>query len=220
MATISKNIPFNAKLRNVALHVCKTKEATSLTPQDQAPIAAEVESDPVPDAVAGSHLQECFEGVIAQLESLENARVQSHAELQSLAIELSMIIASHVVKRELDADTLNLTETVSAAIEQLLPAHDMTIRVNPDDALDLERLELSFSSELTNGMRLVQDDSMPRGGCLVASEESGLLTTLEARLENIRDTLLQGIEYARIERRKTDGIGDALRRFPDRRKPA
>ena len=179
----------------------------------------EVADAPAPEPTSENHVQELLENVLDQLKSLENTRVQNQSELQAVAIELSMVIASHIVKRELNADSLNLNKTVAQAIEQLLPTQEITIRVNPMDTVDLECVESCYRSELASGISFVQDDSIPRGGCLVSSNEAGLLSTLEARLENVRDTLLQGIEYARTEGRTTDGIGEALRRFPDRRKP-
>lgn len=220
MGTIVKNIKFHAKLRKVALafSASATHSGHAAELQTPAPLASEPAAPP--ELSAEHALKELLEDLSRQIDAMSKERAQNIGELHELAIELSLVVASHIVKRELDADSLNLNDIVIAAIEQLLPAQEITVRLNPNDIVDLENIESSFRSDLADGIRFVQDAAIPRGGCFVEGDELGLLSTLEARLENMRDTLLQGIEYARVERRKTGGIGESLRRFPDRRKPA
>lgn len=217
-------VRFHANLRHVGLRVVRLKPDVDCPPPDVTDVGSD---DPVGElkepetpSQPTQHLETMLADLQQQFDTLFTARAQNISELHEIAVELAVMVASHVVKQELDAGQLNLKELVRQAIEQLLPATKLVIHLNPEDANDLAAIQADLQTGVLEQLDLIQDAAIPRGGCLVANEEHGLFSTLEARLENIRDTLLQGIEYARTERRKTLQVGSTLRRFPDRRKPA
>lgn len=154
----------------------------------------------------------------SSLDELNDARASNIEELREIAIELSVAIASHIVREKLDADEMDVSGLVSAAIEKLIPCETIQVRVHPQDLSAVREVITSEHMESAGMLDFQADPELPRGSCFVSGDGHGFVSTLDDRLENIRETLLQGIEHARIERRKADGFGTQLRRFPDRRK--
>lgn len=166
------------------------------------------------------HLQTVLQEIGERIAVWDAARTQNVHELQEVAVELGVAIASHVLKEKLDADELQLGKLVMSAVERLLPCDRISVKLHPADVASLQTVLDSELKSVSDLLELVEDADLPRGSCLVSGDGHGLMSTLDGKLENIRETLLQGIEHARIERRKAVGIGGSLQRFPDRRKLA
>ena len=216
--TTSQTVKFHAHVRNVEV---STRAAMPAEPKAPASVTqVEEVAPPSSSHVEAIQLASLLDAIIDRLEDISHARSQSFTELQEIAIELGVAIASHLVKSKLDAGEFNLERLVRQAIDQLLPAGRINVRVNPADLDDLQRALNEPNEDLLRRIDLKEDPKLPRGSCFVGTSDHGLLSSFEARLENIRETLLQGIQYARIERRKTIDVDGSLRRFPDRRKPA
>ncbi len=96
---------------------------------------------------------------------------------------LAMIVARHLVRRELKTDTGVVVSVVREAVA-LLPASARRIRVflHPDDAA-LVRQALSVDDDGEElRWRIVEEPTLTRGGCRVESEDSRIDATVEARL--------------------------------------
>lgn len=183
-----------------------------------APQPAATPQPPQPPPPPQPDLSALLSELTSGIEALNDARAKNVEELREIAIELSVAIASHVVREKLDADEMDISSLVAAAIEKLIPCESIQVRLHPQD-LNAVQAVLTDGYKGSVGLLDFQaDPEMPRGSCFVSGDGHGLVSTLDDRLENIRETLLQGIEHARIERRKADGFGAQLRRFPDRRK--
>lgn len=213
-----RRIKFHAHLRNVQVTTAKAAiEQAQGTREPEAPVA-EADS-PTQTQLDTAQLAALLESMAERLDDIERARFQNLDEMREIAIELSVAIASHLLKKKLDAGEFQVEELVRDAIEQLLPAERISVKVNPADLNGLAQLGES-AAEFEQLVDLSADPKLPRGACFVGTSEHGLLSSLESRLEHIRETLLQGIPYARTERRKPVEVDAALRRFPDRRKLA
>ncbi len=97
---------------------------------------------------------------------------------------LAMIVARHLVRRELKTDSGVVVSVVREAVA-LLPASARRIRVflHPEDAA-LVRQALSVDDEDGEELRwrIVEEPTLTRGGCRVESEDSRIDATVEARL--------------------------------------
>ena len=80
------------------------------------------------------------------------------------------------------------------------------------------RYLIGTSSECA--IRLQADPAMQCGDCRAESGDVSIAYHLKDQLAEIRDHLLQGLEGAEIERRRTPPADKVLRRFPDRRATA
>ncbi len=172
------------------------------------------------DGIDIAHLEELLDDIVEGVRELDLRRSQSLGELQQVAVELSIAVASHLVKEKLDAGELNVKPLVDEAISRLETNQSVVIHVNPADKTALESALEDKLKSAARTFTLTADDRLPPGACRATAGEFGLLSTLEQRLATIRENLLQGIENARSERRTTGASGRGLQRFPDRRQTA
>ena len=123
-------------------------------------------------------------GFISQpLERLDTAVEE---ELTWLATE----IARRLVRRELRASPGEIVAVVREAVG-LLPVAgaDVQVRLHPDDAR-LIREVLSLGRDDEPVWRIVEDQTLSRGGCLVHTELSRIDATVEKRLGAVIATVL------------------------------
>ena len=83
--------------------------------------AATPQPPPPPQPDLSALLSELTSGI----EALNDARAKNIEELREIAIELSVAIASHVVREKLDADEMDISSLVAAAIEKLIPCESI-----------------------------------------------------------------------------------------------
>lgn len=109
--------------------------------------------------------------------------------------ELSMLVAKQVVRRELHTEQGEIVGIVREAMNAL-PAstRKITLNIHPDDA-ELIRNAFSLDNDDESGelrWKVVEDPIISRGGCKIASENSRIDATVEARLNRVISTLLGG----------------------------
>ena len=112
--------------------------------------------------------------------------------VQQLA-ELSMAVAKQVLRRELETEQSEIVAVVREAMT-VLPAsiRKIILTIHPEDA-DLIRAAFSLGeTEDSDELRwkVVEDPLITRGGCKLASENSSIDATIEARLQRVISTVL------------------------------
>jgi flagellar biosynthesis/type III secretory pathway protein FliH len=168
--------------------------------------------------------RERLEGVLGQLldvaRDLRAAQRGRLEEMQRVAVELGVAVASHVLYERLESGEFPIEELVRAAVKRLEPRQAVTVRLNPEDLALLERRtaeEPLFALD-TEELRLVSDPSLGRGDCRAETGDVAVLANLDEHLGEIKRDLLHALPDAEIERRKSGE--QRLRRFPDRRATA
>lgn len=112
-------------------------------------------------------------------------------ELVESVGELALLIARHLVRRELKASPGEVVGVVRESLRHLPVASRGTrLRLNPDD-LDLVRDALALGNEEMD-WRLEADPLVSRGGCIVETETSRIDATVETRLNAIASKMLGG----------------------------
>lgn len=174
------------------------------------------------DAERWAEMRAIWEGIQDQLVELESRRQQSLGELQELAIELAIEVASHVIRRELARDEYPIATFIGEAIKRLEDSRAVTVRLHPLDLKQVEALREQAAGQgvVPPNVRLVADPSMTRGSCIADGDDFGLLTTWEQQLADVQRLLREGLEDAQVERRGNETADSGMRRFPDRRETA
>jgi flagellar assembly protein FliH len=117
---------------------------------------------------------------------LENLDATVEEELTWLATE----IARRLVRRELRGAPGEIVAVVREAVGLLPVASlDVQVRLHPDDAR-LIREVLSLGRDDEPVWRIVEDQTLSRGGCLVNTELSRIDATVEKRLGAVISTVL------------------------------
>lgn len=123
---------------------------------------------------------------------------QSVAELQALRtdllrrserqiIELAVAIARKVVHRELSLDPSLLLAMARVALDRLADTTGATVRLHPQDYASAVQHGVGA---LPGGVKLVADQSIPRGGCTVQSDAGMIDLTADLQLDEAARVLI------------------------------
>ena len=136
---------------------------------------------------------------VQRLELLGNAMRQLSTPFEQLdesveqqLVQLAMLVARQLVRRELKADPTQVVAVVREALAALpVAARDVRLALNPEDA-EMIREVLSLQ-EGDQAIRVVEDPVQSRGGCRVLSETSQIDATVESRLNAVIAHTLGGM---------------------------
>jgi len=147
--------------------------------------------------------QKAFEEVSGQLKELHRgwqgmmnqweADAESlHAEGREAVLRFALRLAERVVYRTIEVDPTVIVDQVAAGLSCVLRPMDVTVRIHPDDRPVLEGAMTSIIEDLPNlkHVRLVDDDSIARGGCDVSYGSGGIDATVETQLQRIAECML------------------------------
>ncbi len=136
---------------------------------------------------------------VQRLELLGNAMRQLSTPFEQLdesveqqLVQLAMLVARQLVRRELKADPTQVVAVVREALAALpVAARDVRLALNPEDA-EMIREVLSLQ-EGDHAIRVVEDPVQSRGGCRVLTETSQIDATVESRLNAVIANTLGGM---------------------------
>lgn len=112
--------------------------------------------------------------------AMHEARWVSNIEENIAA--LAVIVAQHVLQREIEADASLVADLVSHAVQQYPIDQEITIRLNPDDFAACRRvIEQEFGTQ--RGLRWMADVNVARGGCLTEGRERIIDGRVDTALE-------------------------------------
>jgi flagellar assembly protein FliH len=178
------------------------------------------------EARAAREEREKLDRVLGQLlDTAHDLRAQQRnrlEEMQRVAVELALAVASHVVYERIAAGDYAVEELVRRAVTRLEPGAAVTVALHPDDLALLERrlADGPLYALDTDELRLTGDPALARGDCRAETGDVTVTTRLEEHLAEIRRDLLQALPAAEVERRKPVAEERPLRRYPDRRHTA
>lgn len=157
----------------------------------------------------------------AALNEAEQRRQSSADELRLVAVELAVAIAARARAGSAGGEVTEIEDMVNDAVKRF-SSEAITVALNPDDLDELmEALDgrpPPWSQHPTP--RLTADPELSRGDCDVLGTDFHYVRRMEVVLDEIRIGLLDSLENAEIERRRTQAADSKLRRFPDRRETA
>jgi hypothetical protein len=226
-------IPFRQRLRGVAL-VDPDQPLTPAQPSrldrnfqsadEHLPLAAPPMACAAPDPAILQERQ-FVEAALANLERLgADLRAQQSQRLQDMqqvAVELALAVASHLVQKQLAQNEFPIEQLVARVAERLEPQQPATLFLNPDDLNLLEARGGEAGHDFLKAnpdIRLLGDASLARGDCRAETGDLTIASRLDEQLNDLRAGLLETLPEAQVERRKARP--SAIRRFPDRRHTA
>lgn len=155
------------------------------------------------------------------VEELQEQHRQSLHEMQEVAVELAVAATSWLVGAAIERGQFAIDDLILHALEQLQVSEPVRVLLHPEDHQLLQSLmEDSMGSEELQKITVVDDEGLNRGSCRVESGRRILLSDMESRLEQIRNSWMEKLDDSQIERRGDGSTGRSLRRFPDRREAA
>lgn len=131
---------------------------------------------------------EVLDGVLRELTT---PLAELDEEMVESVGELALLIARHLVRRELKATPGEVVGVVRETLRHLpVATRGTTIHLNPED-VDIVRNALALGDEAGN-WRLEPDPLVTRGGCVVETETSRIDASVETRLAQIASKMLGG----------------------------
>ena len=128
-------------------------------------------------------------------------REQRRAEMQRVAVELAVTIASKLIHEKIEAGEFALESLVRQTIVRLEPNQPVTVRLHPADITLLEKRLGSSHPLLPNGPEasLLPDPGLERGACRAEAGTVSVLSQWKDQLEEIHQHLLRSVGHARSE---------------------
>ena len=103
--------------------------------------------------------------------NIQNSIQHDDAELIQAITQLSLSIAKQIIRRELQVNSEQVISVVREAIKALpLEKTGLTIHLNPADVEIIQKVFIQ--DEATNAYSIIEDPSVSRGGCNIATENS------------------------------------------------
>jgi flagellar biosynthesis/type III secretory pathway protein FliH len=181
--------------------------------------------DPVQEKLREEEHQ-AFQRLLANLgevaTELQTQECQRLEEMQQVAVELAVAIASRLVHERIAAGDYAVETLVREAISGLKTAQPITIHLNPQDLDLLEKrlAKIQPPPPDLNKLQFVADAQVGRGDCQAETGETSVLSQIQEQLGGIRKHLLETLPEATLDRRRPLPAARRLKRFPDRRHTA
>ena len=209
--TFDATIPLAKRLAGIALGDSRDHEPAPPAPPEPVPTAAERE-----DVELLERLLTNFEDLTHELHAQQRQRL---AEMQRVAIEVAVAVASRLVHERLDAGDVAVEGLVRQVAARLEPKETLTIYLHPADLTLLEQRAKDCQRLLPGAghLKLMPDAALRRGDCRAETGDMSLLLQVDKQLEEMRKHLMDTLPDAEIEQRRAQPGDRQLRRFPDRR---
>lgn len=170
---------------------------------------------------AHADLEELLKQIDVAVTSLARNQRQRLEEAQHVAIELALAVAESICARSVREDNFDIAATVKKILEELGSTEGVTIYLHPADRRLLEaRLQATPDVLDQRNIRLVDDPTLARGSCRAESNDADLLSTIEDRLADIKEHLLNALPSLEVDRRVNLDQQGEIRRYPERRETA
>jgi flagellar assembly protein FliH len=128
-----------------------------------------------------------------RLEELNDLRKDIFATSEREVLRLALEIARKVIRREVSVDEELILTLVKVALSRLAEQTVMTVRVNPKDYQSIQRHQAAYSPTkgLNEGVKLIEDPSISRGGCLIETESGIIDGRIDEQLREIEKGFLE-----------------------------
>lgn len=153
-------------------------------------------SQQLADEMVGQRLSTVLPAAQQLLEEIVNARSQCQAEWERELVELATGIAEKLIRRTLEVEPDAMISGVREAIQLAVGKTSLELRLNPTDLEALgDRVRVAVQESARGiDVRLLGDDKVTPGGCIVVTEHGEIDAQIETMLTRISDELLEGIQ--------------------------
>ncbi|MFW5702066.1 MAG: FliH/SctL family protein [Bacteroidota bacterium] len=131
-------------------------------------------------------------------------------KLEESIVPLSIMIAGHIIGREIEKDNHIVVEQVRKLFRSLEGEKVFSIYINPKDKEILEsaKSELIVGSERLDQTALIEDESLPRGSCVMRTSAGTIDGRINSQLERLSNSLENAAEKMRDESEDIEENGD------------
>ena len=155
-----------------------------------------------------------------EINELETRRKASLNELQMVALELAIALAEKIVHQKIEQGEFGFENILLESIQRLDQPAKVTVWSNDQDVALIRNAINDSAVAADLHIEFKSDSRLNRGDCRIETGETGLISTIDWQMDQLRKALLEGLSDAQTERRQTEAPHSGVRRFPDRRETA
>jgi flagellar assembly protein FliH len=140
---------------------------------------------------ASKEIASATEGLVESLRQFAERKDGLFTQAESDLLKLSLVIARKVVAREVAADAHVTAANVKRCLEMLSQRKNLVIRVAPGTLAVVEEALPEMGRKLgdLSSVKVLADESVSPGGCLVTGESGMIDATMESQLEEVERVL-------------------------------
>ena len=140
-----------------------------------------------------ARIAQCADTLTVAADAMKSARESYLSSATPQILELTKLLCSRVLAREMTMEEDLLQRTAARAVEQLLGQEHMTIRVHPDDlaAMQEHKITLLESMDGLNELSVESDESVAPGGCVVDTNQMVVDARMEALLADMLEVMME-----------------------------
>ncbi|MEH7155126.1 FliH/SctL family protein [Neobacillus drentensis] len=142
-------------------------------------------------------IERAYLGKIEQVQNLlEQAYVQKEAiisEAEPFLLELSTVIATHIIKQELTNNPVQFVELIKQHILRFKEKEFITVCVHPDD-FDFIQSQRAHLVAVVNGeteIKIIPDYSVTAKGCIIRTAYGSVDARIDTQIEEIKKVILE-----------------------------
>jgi len=130
------------------------------------------------------------QGIKNLMNSLAEPLKELDEKVENELVDLAILIAKQLVRRELKIDSGQVVAVVKEAVAALpSSSHLVKLHLHPEDA-SLVRAALQLDEAGSERWKIIEDPVLTRGGCRVKTENSQIDATIENRLSHLIANIL------------------------------
>jgi flagellar assembly protein FliH len=140
-------------------------------------------------AAGQSQIKEQARIFIGLANSLQNPINHADEEIESEIVLLCLAIAKQIIRREITLDSGHIISVIREALAALpMASQKIRVSLHPEDVVLVRKVLAELNEDIS--WSIVDDITLSRGGCKVATENSRIDATLEARMAMIASKIL------------------------------
>lgn len=130
--------------------------------------------------------KQTFESIFS---NFDNALIDIDEDLIQSVTQLAVSISKQIIRRELQINSEQVVSVVKEAIKLLpLDKSRLIIHLNPSDISVVQKV--FNQDDIVHSYSLVEDPSVQRGGCKLATDDSIIDATIDSQVAQIAATIL------------------------------
>ncbi len=127
------------------------------------------------------------------LKELERTKKEIYAQAEKDAIQLALLMAEKIIKKEIQSDISILANMLKGVLESIGEQQEFRIKINPSDSARLKALGYDIGSYIRDAKKVIleEDLSIESGGFVIVTESGELDGRIGSQLEAIKEMILE-----------------------------
>ena len=142
-------------------------------------------------AIAESRIQATLPAIDQAVVELRGKRDELIQSWEDSAIEVCFALVEQIVHKHIELNPNSIRSMIAEPLRLVAGCDRIELRLHPDDCNILGQRPEDFVSDLSgcHDVRLVKDENMTRGGCVVSTNHGEIDAQIETQLQRIADEI-------------------------------